>query len=345
MLPNIVERFRRDRCLLEPVIGTRLDPIARIEWGWGDRHRGGRTVARVTLQSGRHLGYKPRSLRPELLWSKLVAAVNDQTDLGLAAPVVVDCGSYGWMEWIPPEPAPVRLSQRCLERIGVILALLDILQVRDAHRDNLLFARDQLILVDAETVFHPRLPGFEATPSILLTGALPWPPGRGPKAPLTDLVRPSESWSGVARGYRRGSTLLERNADRWRLLKGPIGAFRQARTRVILRPTRAYAKALKAGGRQLRPLPEPVPTIVAARILAAENEALGSGDIPVFTADVTGSDLRVGRRLIAKGFFARSGWTEVAARCRGLGTTDRSEALTLARDAIRLDHTGRPRSR
>lgn len=318
-----------------------LDPgaIAAIDPGWGDPHRGGQTVARVTLDSGLRLGHKPRSVEPERLWATAVQAVERRLDLGLQAPQAVSRGHHGWVEWIEPEPGALA-SARSLRRAGAMVALLDLLEVRDAHRDNFVFARGQPILVDAETIGHPRLPGFAPVPSIILTGALPWPPGTRHRAILSGLTGTVAGEAAVVSGYRAVHRLVRERGPAWLRSSGVLGTFRRIRVRVVLRPSRAYSAALRRGGVNLAPPPGIDPRS-GKRVLAAEGRALARGDIPLFEADLDGIDLRDERGVIVPGFFEQSGWSRIAGRLRDHAADDAGHAVTLLRSCLRLDQASR----
>ncbi len=299
-------------------------------------------MARVTLDSGVRLGYKPRSVQPELLWATVVNRVERHLGLGLVAPRVLDRGDHGWVEWIEPEAAPTGTSL-ALNRAGALVALLDLLEVRDAHPANFIWRSGQPILVDAETVGHPRLPGFEAIPSIILTGALPWPPGSRKRAILSGLAGSPRRESAIVSGYRAVHRLLRRLGSRWLAPTGVLGRFRGIRIRVVLRPTRTYAAALRRGYCELAPPPGVSNRAAAERILAAERRALARGDVPLFEVDLDGIDLRDESRVIVPEFFNATGWGIMAERIKQLGTDDAGRSVDFLRSCLRLDQAARGR--
>lgn len=342
MSAKIAARYRRDRVAIAEALGTDPGRLVAVEPGWGDPHRGRQTVARVSFASGIRLGYKPRSVAPELLWRAAVTAVERGLGLGLVAPRALDRGTHGWVEWVRGDRAPA-----CPRRYGAVLALLDLLEVRDVHRANVVRAQGQPVLVDAETIGHPRLPGFEATPSVMLTGALPWPPGARDRTIASAAAdrRIDGSAERLIAGYRAVHRLFRVNGAAWLRADGVLGRLRHAPVRVVLRPTRVYATALRRGA----PLPPP-PGVsepgTIRRILRSEARALARGDIPVLETRLDGTDLHDERGLVAPEFFAESGWQRIVTRVTALGPRDEKGNVTLIRSCLRLAQaTARPSAR
>jgi lantibiotic modifying enzyme len=332
---KIAARYRRDRPAITAALGFDPGAITGIDTGWGDPHRGGQTVARISTDSGHRLAFKPRAVEPERFWAAAVGAVEERLGFGLIAPRGLSRSRWGWVEWIESDRRP-RDTPTDHRRLGAVLALLDLLDVRDAHPDNFVWTRGQPVLVDAETIAHPRLPGFETLPSIILTGVLPWPPGS--RAPA--LLRGSVPSPALLSGYRAVHRLLRAAAKDWLRRGGVLGRFRGARVRVVLRPTRVYASALRRGTTALPPL-QGVSAPAARRVAEAEHRALALGDVPLFEADVDGTGLRDERRVIVRNFFARSGWDALAARWKGLGPGDSRASVSLIRGSLRLDQAVR----
>jgi lantibiotic modifying enzyme len=343
MLAKIKARYRRDRPAIAQALGYDPGRLVAIETGWSDPHSGGETVARVTLDSGRILGYKPRSVGPEELWAAVVGAAERRLRLGLMAPRAVGMRTHGWVEWVPADQRAIS-SLRAHRRLGAIAALLDLLEVRDAHPANFVFRRGQPILVDAETVGHPRLPGFETLPSIILTGVLPWPPGTREIALLSALGGWPRQEAAIISGYRSVFRFLgHRTVGRWLAPSGVMGRFRRIRIRIVIRPTREYVAALRRGAMRLAPPPGVRDETAVGAILASERRDLGRGDIPRFEADLDGTDLRHEGQVIVPEFFARSGWSIITERLPRLGSDDARRSLRLLLSCLRLDQAVRGR--
>lgn len=157
-------------------------PLAAVEGGLGDRHRGGRSVAVLGFGSGFRLVYKPRAMAVDVHFRELLEWLNARGGHPpLRAPGVLDRGSYGWMEFVEArgcgDPGEVR---RFYERLGGYQALLYALEATDFHYENLIASGEHPVLIDLESLVQPRLPGGEApgenpvmARSVLRVGLLP----------------------------------------------------------------------------------------------------------------------------------------------------------------------------
>jgi lantibiotic modifying enzyme len=335
---KIAARYRLDRPAIARALGYDPGRLVSFDPGWGDPHRGGQTVARVTTDSGSHLAWKPRPVEPERLWTRVVLALEEELRIGLSAPLAWGRRAHGWVEWIESERVP-NGTPADNRRFGALLALLDLLEVRDAHHDNFVLARGQPVLVDAETIGHPRLPGLEAVPSIVLTGALPWPPGRaGWRIPRGLGTGKAEE---IVPGYLAVHRFIRKVGLSWLKPTGLLGRSRRIRTRVILRPTRVYARALKRG-RTVLPAPPGISDPATAKlIVGSERRALARGDIPVFETRLDGTELRNEQEVLVKHFFGRSGWDIIEERWTRLDARDARASLRLIRSCYRLDQAAR----
>jgi len=133
--------------------------LTSVDGGAGDRHRGGRAVRVLGFTSGARLVYKPRPLAADAHFQELLAWLNAGGDLPPFRTVrVMDRGSYGWMEHVAAAgcagESEVALYHR---RLGGLLALLYALEATDCHYENLIAAGDQPVVVDLESLFHPRM--------------------------------------------------------------------------------------------------------------------------------------------------------------------------------------------
>ncbi len=133
--------------------------IEAVEFGLGDPHRGGRTVAVVRLDSGEKFVYKPRPLGAHVHFNSLLRWLN-----GIAGGIelrqlsIVDRGGYGWVEFAEHfECADAAEVNRYYRRLGALMALLYTLDGADFHFENLVASGGQPVIVDLETLFHQRL--------------------------------------------------------------------------------------------------------------------------------------------------------------------------------------------
>ena len=325
-MAELSERLTRDRGAIAAAfqpIGD-LGPVVAIR-SLGDSHRGGRRVAAVEFGGGLSVIYKPRPVGPERWWANLISRI-----LGGLAPAVLDQGGYGWVQRVAAAPARDQAAARRRARhAGQLLALLDVFEVRDAHIDNLIYAGDRAVLVDAEAIAHPRFGPWMEAESMVLTGFLPWnglsPLGPSATAGILGAIGsldPLDEADVVVEGYREGYGAVGRLRDQLGRQGGELESLAEQMVRVVLRPTRQYADG--GGGAWSPPsLPMDIPlgAMAEAVVLASERSALARGDIPVFSARAGGRDL-VTESGIVPDFFAESGVARIRRRLAVLGDHD-----------------------
>jgi type 2 lantibiotic biosynthesis protein LanM len=171
-------------------------PLVGIKAKLGDSHRGGRSVQMAVFSSGLHIVYKPRSLAVDLHFQELLEWVNNRVgDVTLRPLTVLDRESHGWMEYVVASDCPSRdVVHRFYERQGGYLALFYLLAGSDLHCDNVIASGEHPVVVDLETLFHPRigtpsLQGIAAESlavSVLGSGLLPVPMRVGEEAQQFD---------------------------------------------------------------------------------------------------------------------------------------------------------------
>lgn len=153
--------------------GRKFNCIQNIETGLSDEHKPGKTVAKLALDNGMIIYYKPRSLKAEQEYQKMYQWVCRQWGLENYDRGILDCGTHGW------EGAAAAKScknpkevWRYYERMGIHLCLSYLFGVSDIHFENIIACGEHPVLIDMEV-----FPGYrEYEPlkdSVLRTGILP----------------------------------------------------------------------------------------------------------------------------------------------------------------------------
>lgn len=155
------EQIKASLCDDEPGV------LTEIKAGAGDSHRQGRTVVIMTFASGFQLVYKPRSMAVDLHLQDLLSWLNERGDHPpFRLTKILDYGTHGWSEFIAAEDCPTLAAVgRFYERQGGYLALLYALEAVDFHYENLIAAGEHPVLIDLESLFHPRSDEAPATHS------------------------------------------------------------------------------------------------------------------------------------------------------------------------------------
>ncbi len=129
----------------------------------GDAHRRGRSVSILTFSSGIKIVYKPRSLAVDVHFQQFLRWLDEagaSPPLGTIA--ILDQGTHGWTEFVPQEPCTSADEViRFYRRQGAYLALLYVLEATDVHFENIIARGEYPVLVDVESLFHPRLGELE----------------------------------------------------------------------------------------------------------------------------------------------------------------------------------------
>src|SRR5262249_50842858 len=148
-----------------------LAPVTGIVFGLSGPHDGHQRVARLRFGDGTDLFYKPRSLAAETALSDLCDWMRAR-DCPVAPlfPNNLDCGTHGWSEAVQAEDCPDPAT--VFKRLGALAAVMGALGAIDCDRENIIMSAHGPVLVDAETILHPRI-GANPDFTILETGIFP----------------------------------------------------------------------------------------------------------------------------------------------------------------------------
>lgn len=187
----LAERWAADRSLLEPLCSSGPGEMLELEFGAGDSHCNGQTVAILRCDNGR-LVYKPRSIAVDVALRGFVLELQGMNAnfLSVRVPEAIDRGSHGWTEYIEHRYAIDEAELQSFYRgIGQWLAIMRLLGGSDLHAENVIAHGGVPVVVDCETLFTPKIPpkrsGLGEGPdraatliggSVLASGLLP---GRG----------------------------------------------------------------------------------------------------------------------------------------------------------------------
>lgn len=175
---EILTRAVRDeraiaRTFFENAAGGR---ISDVRLGLSDRHGGGRSVALVAFEQGRVI-YKPRNGGSEAEWAALLRWMNGHGfQPRLKEARMLRRKNYHWMEVIEPDDCrDAAAVRRFYERLGGLIAAAYLLNAVDCHRDNLIAAGEQPVLVDIDALWHVSAETRRLSPTALLnrTGFFP----------------------------------------------------------------------------------------------------------------------------------------------------------------------------
>ncbi|WP_052723577.1 type 2 lanthipeptide synthetase LanM family protein [Paenibacillus wulumuqiensis] len=128
--------------------------LSQLSTGAGDDHQQGKSVAILDIGSSK-LVYKPRSLKVDLFYREWIEHVNVTCSTNLQTPLSVDCGTYGWQEYVESRPcSSFKEVARFYHEFGMQLAFIYAFQSSDFHYENVIAAGASPILIDLETLFQ-----------------------------------------------------------------------------------------------------------------------------------------------------------------------------------------------
>ena len=129
--------------------------VARIQGGLSDPHRGGRSVLLVEFDDGLRALYKPKDLRIDVAWQRLVERLNARAPIDLRVAHALARDGYGWTEFVEHTECRGRHEfASFFRRAGAWLALMHCFVVADMHQENVIAVGDQPVPVDLETTLQ-----------------------------------------------------------------------------------------------------------------------------------------------------------------------------------------------
>lgn len=308
---ELATRLRKDRRAIASTFfsGRELGELRAVRAGISDPHRGGRETMVLQFEAG-CVVYKPRSGRSEAAWFGFLRWANEQRFQPAFRELrILRRRTYCWMEYIEPAPCQTLAEARqYYRRAGGLLCVASLFDAVDLHCDNLIAARDQPVLIDAETLFHP---GAKGECPILRTGLVPAPglvdgsgrsisalggtEGKHTPSFKSEPLRPAKYLPELMEGFaamwaiagRAGSStpaalrrrLRKLARARWRRIYLPTARYVAIREQSISPSLLRSGTARAEGLAQLLRRPG-----VSRRILAEEILALTRFDVPVFAA-------------------------------------------------------------
>lgn len=142
----------------------RAAPVATIEGDLSDPHNGGRSVRIVTFADGARVVYKPKDLRLDIVWFKLIERLNAAgPPVDLKAMRAVARDGFGWTEFIDHTDTDAKGCERFFRRAGAWLALFHCFVANDMHQENMIASGDYPVPIDLETILQPALDAHDGT--------------------------------------------------------------------------------------------------------------------------------------------------------------------------------------
>lgn len=155
ILGHLAEDADRLRETFAP--GRDLGVLTEVVTGQGDSHRGRRSVALLSFDSGLGLVYKPRPMTMDIAFQDFLEWTAARGFVPAFRRLrILDIDGHGWVERVEAAPcASAGEVERFYLRQGGYLAILFALSAIDMHHENLIAVGEHPVLVDLEALFHP----------------------------------------------------------------------------------------------------------------------------------------------------------------------------------------------
>ncbi len=136
--------------------GQELGHVVELKPSLSDRHHGGRSVALLVFSSGLKLIYKPRDVKQEYVYNRLLKWTERKAVVELLPSLkVLQCDGYGWVEFVAQSPCCSEEEvERYYRQAGMLVCLIYILGGNDFHMENLVASRKGPVLVDVESLMQ-----------------------------------------------------------------------------------------------------------------------------------------------------------------------------------------------
>ncbi|GKU26677.1 type 2 lanthipeptide synthetase LanM family protein [Clostridium folliculivorans] len=138
----------------------KLGEIKDIEVSMGDVHCDGKTVAIIHFQNV-NVVYKPRDMKLDLQFQEFLKWVNSKNiieGIQLSITKIHTTKNCGWMEYVEQiECDSQEKVNRFYTKSGILLGILYCFNAVDFHFENIIAHEEDPVLVDLETLFHPKI--------------------------------------------------------------------------------------------------------------------------------------------------------------------------------------------
>ena len=128
--------------------------LISLESNAGDSHKGQKQVIILKFEKGKVL-YKPRNLGIDQSFERLLLYINNKIETKLYAAKVINCGNYGWQEYIPYiECKDEKDVKEYYTNLGIYSCLLNVLLASDMHMENIIASGSVPVFIDLESLFQ-----------------------------------------------------------------------------------------------------------------------------------------------------------------------------------------------
>lgn len=152
---ELLIRLKKDHDYLVEQLCDRkkFKKVVKMQSDISDSHKRGKTVSVLTLDNDVKVVYKPRSLKGEKAYQDFQTYISQGSKLKARTFKVIDCGNYGWEEFVESKPcSDMQQLRNYYYRFGELILQNYILNANDLHEENVIAYGEYPIVIDAETI-------------------------------------------------------------------------------------------------------------------------------------------------------------------------------------------------
>lgn len=158
-ITQCIDHFINDYSILNKTFKLDNEILIGIKTDLGDSHQQGKTVMKFQFSSGKELLYKPKSLQLLKHFNNLLEWFNSK---GFKPKFknykTINYKDYCWEERVEYNNCDsYEQLQKYYKRLGGLIGILYIVDGIDFHSENIIANGEFPMLIDIETLFHPRL--------------------------------------------------------------------------------------------------------------------------------------------------------------------------------------------
>ena len=157
-----LRRLEPSAGLLSRAFGIATFHLNSVTMGLSDRHAGGYQVILADF-GDRKVLYKPKEMSLESLLPTINEwLVAEDYPTPFRFPLAIDCGEYGWAEWIDQKPCHSEEEvKRYYRQAGALLCLSHMLNAKDLLFENIVACESDPVPIDLEAFLQPEARTFD----------------------------------------------------------------------------------------------------------------------------------------------------------------------------------------
>jgi type 2 lantibiotic biosynthesis protein LanM len=134
-----------------------IGKVRTLESNLSNFHNNRRSVLALTFTSGTKIIYKPKNLRLDIAFNRLIVWCDRQNiSLSLKTLKILDRSNYGWIEFVAHQPCENQTAvKNFYNRAGILLCLMYILGAKDCGSENIIANSEHPVLIDADILMQP----------------------------------------------------------------------------------------------------------------------------------------------------------------------------------------------